>query len=393
MVAADDELDDDGASGLLLPPDDRLWRHPSELSVGRTISPALRRGDNRMWLVAVLAGAIGALLATGVGIATGRLRTRTVPVTAVEQELVSPVVTLASTGAAAALTAGAARVEGSCAHLVATDAHGVRTSTGVIFRSDGMVLTTAHTVTGAQTLYATVAGHPRATAHVVASDPGTDLAVLRLDGNGYQPAPMGTALELRAGDPVIALEPESADGNQGSVDSFGATVPYGSGRLTGLLRVTTTKALTTIGGPVLDDRGAVVGIATALGSPGGTVEFATPVDLAREVAAQLMSKGRVTPVWLGVEGHDLASDKATAEGLLGGAIVDKIYGSSPASEGGLHPGDTVLGVDGRAVTSMAALILAMHALPPGSRISLAVRRDGTDRVLTVILAPRPNWLN
>ena len=128
---------------------------------------------------------------------------------------------------------------------------------------------------------------------------------------------------------------------------------------------------------------------TAIGASGQTTEWATPVDLAREIAIQLLATGRVVPVWLGVEGGDLSSSGARQLGVTGGATVDRVYANSPASSAGVRPGDVVIGLDGHQVTSMANLIMAIHALPPGTSIELDVERNDTAQQLQAVLTPRP----
>ena len=392
-----DELDDDGSSGPLLPPDDRLWRHPSELTAVGAPGPLLVAPSShpgRMWAVALLAGAIGAILTAGVGYASGGLRSRTVPVPAVESDLVSPVAAPASSSPSGFVT-GAQRVRAACALIVAHDAHGMRIAAGVIVRSDGMLLTSAHMVLGAQSLTATVGGSRHVGAKLVASDPTSDLAVLKLAGTGYEAAPLGSALDLRLGDPVVVVRPPDAGagevpGDQASVDGMGRQVGGPAGRpLSDLLELGTTPSSTTIGGAVLDARGAVIAITIAFGPAGRAIQYATPIDLARAVEQQLLHDHRVVPVWLGVEGTDLALDRAKALGVAGGAVVTEVGAGSPALLAGLHPGDIIVGLDGRAVASMANLIMALHARPPGTQVELAVRRDGQDRVFTARLAPRP----
>jgi S1-C subfamily serine protease len=405
-VEPDDEQDAD-SSGPLLPPDDRLWRHPSELALGshvRAATPAhgVASGtpapvEGRMWTVALLSGVIGALLATGVVYTVAGNRTRRVAVPALERDVdARPVVTLSSTGSVSGFVLGAERVQPSCVVLVAHDAHGTRVSSGVVFRSDGMLITTAHTVAGAQTLTATVGGNRRVTARLVAMDPGSDLAVVKLAGGGFIPAPMGSALDLKVGDPVIAVRPRAngtagdIPGDQASVSAIGQEIVGASGgHLPDLVRIDTSLPPTTVGGPLLDNGGAVVAISTAVGGLGQSMEWATPVDLARQIASQLMASGRVVPVWLGVEGGDLSSSGALALGVTAGAKVDRVYSASPASAAGVRAGDVVIGLDGHQVTSMANLIMAVHALPPGTKIELDVERGHQEQRLTALLSPRP----
>jgi S1-C subfamily serine protease len=394
-VESDDELDDERPSGLLLPPDDRLWRHPSELAVAGSARSGSRSADNRMWTVAILSGIIGALLATGAVYAVGGVRTRKVAVAALERDVDStPVVTLASTSAESSFVTGAERVQSSCVILVARNGHETRVSNGVVFRSDGMVLTTAHMVDGAQSLTATI-GTRKIAARLVASDPASDLAIVKLQGSSFDPAPMGSALDLRVGDPVINIElGGSVPGDQGSIAALGQQVTGSGGAvLTDLVAVATTGEPGMVGEPVLDSHGAVVAIGTALGKPSDRLEYATPVDLARQIAVQLLATGRVVPVWLGVQGTDVTPAEARMAGIDGGALVSRIYDDSPAQTAGLRTGDIVVGLDGREVTSMANLIMAVHAEPPGTDMELDVDRAGRQQVFMVVLTPRPPDIN
>lgn len=396
-MESDDELDDDASSGPLLPPDDRLWRHPSELAfigAAPTATTAATAAPIRMWTVALLAGAIGAILTAGVGYAAGGLRTRTVAVPAVESNLISPVATLASVTPSGFVT-GSQRVRSSMVLLVAHDAHGMRLADGVIVRSDGMLLTSAHMLLGAQSVTATVGGTRHVGAKIVATDPSSDIALVKLDGRGYDAAPLGSALDLRVGDPIMVLHPPGdaaaggVPGDQASIDGMGREVAGPSSELTDLLQVGTAQPASTLGGPILDRRGAVIAIAIALAPAGQAFEYATPIDLARAVEQQLLRSRRVVPVWLGVEGSDLTVDAAKPMGVTGGAVVTKVAAGGPAQRAGLRPGDVVVGLDGRVVASMANLIMAVHARPPATLVELEVRRDGQDLIVTAELTPRP----
>jgi S1-C subfamily serine protease len=399
----DDEPEEDRSSGLLLPPDDRLWRHPSELAVAGTPSVpstghslvgfTARLFDGRLWPVVLVSGVVGALIATVAAYTVGGA-THRVMVPALERDVDSgPAVTLASAGPGGYVTT-AARVQPSCVVLVAHDAHGNRVANGVVFRSDGMVLTTAHAVAGAQSIMATVGGTRHVTARVVATDPNSDLAVVKLTGSGFVPAPMGSALDLEVGDPLVTVrppgDPGGVPGDAASVDAMGQEiVGFGGSRLNDLVRIDTSIAPDAVGGPVVGDDGSVVAITTAVGPAGQLTEWATPVDLAREIAIQLLSSGRVVPVWLGVQGGDVAASDAQAMGVTGGANVTRVDNGSPAAASGLHAGDVVVGLNGHAVNSMAGLIMAVHALAPGTRVDLDIVHENLAKRLTVVIAPRP----
>ena len=403
-VEPDDEPEEDRSSGLLLPPDDRLWRHPSEFALAggaaRAAVPgssfagtASRLFDGRLWPVVLVSGVIGALIATAAAYTIGGA-THRVAVPALEHDVdTGPVVTLASADSAAFVTS-AERVQPSCVVLVAHDAHGNRIANGVVFRSDGMVLTTAHAVSGAQSLTATVGGTRRVTARVVATDPNSDLAVVKLSGSGYVPAALGSALDLEVGDNVVTVRPPGAPGGvPGDPASIGAMgqeiVGAGGSHLSDLVRIDTSLPAQTVGGPIVSDDGAVVAITTAVGGGGQSTEWATPVDLAREVATQLLASGHVVPVWLGVQGGDESASDAASLGVRGGAHVTRVDQGSPAAASGLRAGDVVVGVNGHEVASMANLIMAVHALAPGTRVELDVVHENVAEQLTAVVAPRP----
>jgi S1-C subfamily serine protease len=403
-VESDDELDDEGSSGPLLPPDDRLWRHPSELASARKgrsggaaaalvggpagqLRPAPGRIDTRLWPIVILSAAIGGLLATGILYASGVMRSSKVTV-ALERDVDSSPTVMARTST---FVVAAERVRPSCVVLVATGSHGTRVADGVVFRSDGMLLTTARALDGATELSATVGGGRRVAARVVATDPASGLAVVKMTGSSFVPAPLGSALDVRVGDPVITVHPPSkapddVPGDQASIGALGQEVAVGNARIADLMRVDTTVAPSVTGGAVIDSHGVVVGITTAVGSGDA---YATPIDLARQIATELLTAGRVVRVWLGVQGVDLSASAALAMHVNGGAVITRVDAGSPAAGAGLQPGDVVVGIDNRAVTSMANLVMAVHSEAPGTRVELDVDRDGRLRATTVAVTPRP----
>src|SRR5206468_8659410 len=112
------------------------------------------------------------------------------------------------------------------------------------------------------------------------------------------------------------------------------------------------------GGALVDGAGRVVGITTAVAGADGATDsfgFATPIEVARAAAEQIMATGKVVPVWLGVEGSDLDGGTASDLQLEGGALVDRVRADSPAERAGIASKDVIVGVDGRPVTSLGSL--------------------------------------
>src|SRR5205085_4093132 len=149
------------------------------------------------------------------------------------------------------------------------------------------------------------------------------------------------------------------------------------------------------GGALVDYDGNVIGITTAIAvSDNGTqgVGFVIPIDIARETAEQLIDTGKVVHVWMGVEGEDVDADTADQLRITGGALVKSVRGKSPASAAGLTARDIITQVDGKAVTSMGGLIVALRSHRPGDAVAVGYLRNGDYRVVQVTLMVRPKNL-
>jgi S1-C subfamily serine protease len=143
------------------------------------------------------------------------------------------------------------------------------------------------------------------------------------------------------------------------------------------------------GGALLNGGGDMVGLVTAVGSGEGSgVGFATPVDVARMVAAQLIEDGTVTWVWLGIHGTDV--DLATAErvGMATGALVREVVADGPAARAGLAAGDVIVALDGAPVASMSALVVGLRTHGPGDTVEIGYLRDGARLSAVVALDAR-----
>jgi S1-C subfamily serine protease len=146
------------------------------------------------------------------------------------------------------------------------------------------------------------------------------------------------------------------------------------------------------GGALLDQNGAVIGITTAVSVSdvgGEGLGFATPIDLARMVAEQLITTGRATHVWIGIEGSDLDARMAGELSVDGGAMVGQVKPNSPAQRAGLAARDVIVDVDGKSVKSMGELVLALRAHRPGDSVDIGLMRERSRVSLEVTLAERP----
>ena len=374
------------------PPDDRLWRHPSEMGPPRT---PLRR---QLWVVGIASALAASVISTTLAVAAGRL------LESDEGESRPPVGTasvlpLPVPGAAAKadVVAIAERVRPAIAQLrVERGRSG--SGSGVLFRSDGHLLTNAHVVEGATSVSVILSTGREYSARVVGSDPDSDTAVIKIDGGPFPVADMGTTTDLKVGQEAIAIgSPLGLIGGPsvtvGIVSALHRSVRTRAGQgLMDMVQTDAPIAAGSSGGALVDAAGRVIGITTAVAMTDTGAEgfgFATPIDTARSVADQLITTGRVVTVWLGVEGSDLDGTAASELNVDGGALVERVKSDSPAERAGLAAKDVIVGLDGKAVRSMGMLATAVRAHRPGDVVTLDVVRDKQHHGMKVTVAERP----
>ena len=269
--------------------------------------------------------------------------------------------------------------------------------------SDGLILTNNHVVADAEqgaTLKVTFNDGRTAAATLVGRDPITDLAVIRASGvSDLTPATLGDSSVLKPGQGVVAIG--SPLGLQGTVTSgivsalnrpvrTGDSNPAGESQSTVIDAIQTDAAINpgNSGGPLVNMRGEVVGINSAiasLGSSGGQsgsigLGFSIPIDQARSVADQLTKSGKAVHAQLGVSVSDIA-DGATQ----GGAGIAMVTPGGGAAKAGIEVGDVVTKVGDREIDSADALIAAVRSHQPGDKVTLTYTRGGDSRTATVTL--------
>jgi len=385
----DDGLDDDPSSFRTPPPpDDRLWRHPSEMRPKRSVG-------ERTWLVASISGMVGALLASAVVVAAGGLAGRDTERVVERQEV--PIQTVSTAGGQSVVDI-AQRVRPAITQVRVEGKEGDASGSGVIFRSDGHVLTNFHVVDGADAVKVVVDSGRELTANVVGSDPETDVAVLKVNGGPFPVASLGSAADLRVGQSAIAIgSPLGLAGGPsvtvGVVSALHRRLDTRSGPpLLDMIQTDAPISPGSSGGALLDASGAVIGLTTAVATTDGAqgLGFATPIDVARSSADQLIAGGKVVHVWLGIEGTDVDPTTAKDMAIDGGALVGRVVKGSPADKGGLQARDVIVGVDNQPVKTMGGLVVALRSRSPGSTVALDVRRGKEQRRMTVGLIERPN---
>jgi serine protease Do len=280
--------------------------------------------------------------------------------------------------------------EGDSQREFRTDAGG----SGFVVSSDGLVVTNNHVVEGASKIRVRLEGRDY-DAELKGVDAATDLALLKIDaGRALVALPLGDSEALRVGEHVMAI---------GNPLALGSTVTVGvvsaKGRSIGLTRDTsfenfiqTDAAINrgNSGGPLVNLRGEVIGIATAMNWGAENIGFAVPVDTLKAVLPQLRDAGRVSRGYLGINIANLNWERAQAFGLSEpeGALVTTVVGGAPADRAGVRHGDIVLRVDGRKIRETRDLIDYVSSRRPGSKVELELLRDGKKLDVDVELGER-----
>lgn len=403
----DDEPDDPFGFQPPLPPEDRLWRHPSEMG------PAAARGGGvtvvnrpaaptRVWLV----GLVSAVLGSGLTLLGLELTgTFDEPATSPPVEVVSIPVPK-QPGAQALMVAD--NVRPAVARVQGTGPTGSTAGTGVFFRTDGHLLTTADAVDGATSVEVVLANGTTLPAHLVGSDPLNDIAVVKTDAPVEVSATLGSPDALQVGEPAVVISstprPEAPVIGEGLVSGTHRRVEAGEDRwMHGMIETSVRLRVDATGAPLVDSSGSVVGILTRRGSPhagesgqaatrdrgesGSSAEvwYATPIDWAKRLADQILLHGRVTDeVVLGVRTSDLTEQEQENLGR-GAATVVSVEPGSGADLAGLERGDVIIAVDDVPITISSDLVVAVRLRQPNETVAVRYLRAGEENVALVTL--------
>ena len=266
---------------------------------------------------------------------------------------------------------------------------------GVIVDADqGLVLTNHHVIENADRILVTLKDRRSLEAQLVGSDPETDVALLRIAAKGLTSVPLGDSDLLEVGDFVVAI---------GNPFGLGQTVT--SGIVSALGRsgldiegyedfIQTDASINpgNSGGPLVNLRGEMVGMSTAIIGPSGGnvgIGFAVPSNMAKSVLTQLQRYGEVRRGRLGVAVQDLTPEigEALGIGVVQGAVISQVESGSPAERAGARIGDVVVSIDGRPVSDAGDLRNAIGLKPIGEEVRITLLREGREKTLRAEVAP------
>jgi serine protease Do len=263
---------------------------------------------------------------------------------------------------------------------------------GFIVSQDGYVLTNNHVVEGAEQVTVRLLDHREFTAKIVGADPNTDVAVLKIDAKGLTPAILGNSDQAKIGEWVLAVGNPLGDNltftvTQGIISAKGRPLgglPRSTGSIQDFIQTDAAINPGNSGGPLVNVRGEVIGINSAIASETGYnvgYGFAIPINLARAVMTQLIDHGKVERAALGIAIRDATANDAAYVGLpeIRGVLVQDTPGDSPAKTAGIEPGDIIVSVDGKPVEYTGQLQQEIGFRHPGDVVKVEVARKGGAR--------------
>ena len=263
---------------------------------------------------------------------------------------------------------------------------------GFIFTPDGFILTNSHVVHGARGIEVTVSDGCKYQADLIGDDPDTDLAVIRINAPNLVPTRLGEAQKIRVGQLVVAIG--NPYGFQytvtaGVVSALGRSLRAQSGRLMDDV-IQTDAALNpgNSGGPLVNSRGEVVGVNTAMILPAQGICFATSIDTAKFVASRLIRDGKVSRSYIGLAGQNVPLPRRMVRyynlAVESGIQVASFEGDSPARKAGLLTGDIIIGLDDHPISGIDNLHKLLTEDRIGRRSSLVVIRRTEKLSLEVV---------
>ncbi len=265
---------------------------------------------------------------------------------------------------------------------------------GFFISADGYAVTNNHVVDHAQSVEVTTSDGKSYQAKVVGTDPKTDLALIKVDGQDF-PHVSFADQQPRVGDWVVAIgNPYGLGGTVTAGIVSAERRDIGAGPYDDFIQIDAPINKGNSGGPAFDLNGNVIGVNTAILAPSGGsvgIGFDIPATTVKAVIAELKDKGYITRGWLGIQEQPVTADIAAGLGVkqATGSLVDEAEPGSPAAKAGVKPGDVITAVGDAAIKDPRELAQKIGGMAPGTSVTLSVLRNGEPKDLTVTLGTMP----
>ena len=372
------------------------WRYGPQTAAPAPEKPK-RRGLALVALTALLVGTAGGVGGAAVYSATNGSTSNTPSVTApLNGNQAAP-----ASSPDGSVQSAAAKVLPSVVKIAVATSQGEATGSGIVISKDGLIVTNNHVVAGAgsgATISVMLNDGRTVPATIKGTDPLTDLAVIHASATDLTPAKLGSSGKLAVGQGVVAIGSPfglEATVTSGIVSALNRPVTSGDAQqdsTTVFPAIQTDAAINpgNSGGALIDLAGQVVGINSAIKTAGGSGQseggniglgFAIPIDQAKPIIDELVAKGKATHARLGVQ----VGDAQSSDGLSNGARLGEVTSGGAADKAGLHAGDVVTAVDGKAIASGDALVAAVRSHRPGDQVKLTITRNGQTQSITATL--------
>jgi serine protease Do len=270
---------------------------------------------------------------------------------------------------------------------------------GVIVESNGLIITNNHVVGKADEIRVTLSDKREFKAKLIGTDPKTDIAVVRIDATGLPTVPWADSDRLEVGEFVLAV------GNPfGLTQTVTLGIVSALGRAAGIAEyedfIQTDAAINpgNSGGPLVNVRGELVGINTAIFSQSGGnmgIGFAVPSNMAQSIMGQLVQSGKVVRGWLGVSIQELTPELASQFGVgeTKGVLVSDVMDDSPAKKAGFERADVIVEYDGKSMDSPTHLRNAVAQTPVGKKVTIKILRDKKPKTIDLTIAEQPRSIS
>lgn len=270
------------------------------------------------------------------------------------------------------------------------------TGSGFIISDDGLIMTNAHVVDGADKIVVRLTDRREFTGKVLGTDKQTDIAIVKIDAKDLPVLRIGNSDKLRVGEWVAAIgSPFGLDNTvtAGIVSALSRNLP--TDQYVPFIQTDVAVNPGNSGGPLFNMAGEVVGINSQIFSTSGGfmgLSFAIPIDIAMQIKDQLVRDGHVTRGYVGVYIQQITQDLADSFGLKTpeGALVTKVEKGSPAEKAGLREGDVITALNGRKITSSVSLPMLVSSIRPGSVATLTIIRDKKEQTVDVTIGTNAN---